>query len=149
MPRRWSNCIAQPGERLKKTESNSAMRSLAKSRNTRSRRSNRFKRPTRGRTNETKRNKIHKGIVLCILCLFVANFSLFAAEGDSTGNAPSALTPDLELLSRGKPVFPRIWHAYRPIPLPPIDRENGPKVSRYIKEGKLALSLSEFMQLVV
>ena len=97
----------------------------------------------------TKRHKIHKGIVLCILCLFVANFSLFAAEGDSTGNAPSALTPDLELLSRGKPVFPRIWHAYRPIPLPPIDRENGPKVSRYIKEGKLALSLSEFMQLVV
>ena len=97
----------------------------------------------------TKRHKIHKGIVLCILCLFVANFSLFAAEGDSTGNAPSALTPDLELLSRGKPVFPRIWHAYRSIPLPPIDRENGPKVSRYIKEGKLALSLSEFMQLVV
>ena len=89
----------------------------------------------------TKRHKIHKAIVLCIFCLFVANFSVFAADVNPT--------PDLELLSRGKPVFPRLWNAYRPIPLPPIDRSNGPKVSRYIKEGKLAPSLSEFMQLVV
>ena len=91
----------------------------------------------------------HRGLVLCIVCLFVVNFSVFAAEGDSNGSAPAVPIPDLELLSRGKHVFPKIWNAYRPIPLPPIDRSNGPKVSRYIKDGKLALSLSEFMQLVV
>ena len=97
----------------------------------------------------TTRHKIHQAIVLCILCLFVADFSVFAAESDSNRNAPAASTPDLELLSRGKRVFPTVWNAYRPIALPPIDRSNGPKVSNYIKQGKLSLSLSEFMQLVV
>src|SRR5881396_33873 len=53
MPRRWSNCIDQRGERSKKTESNSAMRSPAKSRNGPRLRSSRSRRPTRGRTNES------------------------------------------------------------------------------------------------
>ncbi len=97
----------------------------------------------------TKKHMRHKGIFWGFLCVFVANFPLFAVEPQSTENALAAPSPDLELLSRGKRVFPAIWNAYRPVPLPPVDSSNGPKVSRYIQQGKLALSLSEFLQLVV
>src|SRR5262245_37699266 len=89
----------------------------------------------------TKRHIKHRSFLLSLLCLFVANTAVFAAE--------TPRIPDLELLSRGKPVFPTLWNAYKPIPLPPVDANNGPRISAYIREGKLALSLSEFMQLVV
>jgi outer membrane protein len=88
----------------------------------------------------TKRHKRHKSIFLCFLCLFVANFPLFAQSPDRA--------IDLDLLSRGKPTFPTIWNAYRPIPLPPIDPKNR-GVSSHIQQGKLILSLNEFLQLVV
>ena len=88
----------------------------------------------------TKRHKIHIGL-LSLLGLFVANFPLFAAE------QPSPI--DIDLLSRGRPMFPRVWDVYRPAPLPPVDGSNGPQVAAHIQQGKLFLSLSEFLKLAV
>src|SRR2546422_5715504 len=85
---------------------------------------------------------------LGFVCFFVAGFSA-PLVAQPASNAPAAGPPDLELLSRGKPVFPAMWNAYRPIPLPPVDSSNGPKVSRYVQQRRLSLSLSEFLQLVV
>jgi len=79
--------------------------------------------------------------LLIILCLFVANPPLFAAD------EPAPL--DIELLSRGRPIFPIVWNAYRPAPLPPVNHRNGPQISSRIQQGKLSLSLSEFLKLVV
>ena len=85
---------------------------------------------------------------LGFLCFFVANFSVPLAAQPAI-NAPAAGPIDLELLSRGKPVFPTMWNAYRPVPLPPVDSSNGPGVLRYIQQGKLAVSLTEYLQLIV
>jgi outer membrane protein TolC len=85
-----------------------------------------------------KRHKNHKGIFLSFLCLFVVNAPLFAED-----------PLDIGLLNSGRIVFPRVWTAYRPAPLPPVDPNNGPNVSNRIQQGKLALSLNEFLQLVV
>ena len=88
----------------------------------------------------TKRHKIHIRL-LSLLCLYVANFPLVAAQ------QPSPI--DIDLLSRGRPMFPRVWDVYRPAPLPPVDGSNGPQVAAHIQQGKLFLSLSEFLKLVV
>src|SRR5438093_12042483 len=89
-------------------------------------------------------------ILVGILSFFVANVSVFAQEEPASAEkAPATPSPELQLLSRGRSVFPTIWNAYRPIPLRPLDFSNGPEVSSYIEEGKLALSLSEFLHLVV
>ncbi len=88
----------------------------------------------------TKMRKKHKRILLCLLCLFVANSKLFAQT------APAL---DLDFLSQGHPWSPLLWNNFRPAPVPPVDSKNGPKVSSYIKQGKLALSLSEFLGLVI
>jgi outer membrane protein TolC len=55
---------------------------------------------------------------------------------------------DLDLLSKGRPMLPLVWNTFRPAPLPAVDPNNGPKVTAYVKQGKLALSLAEFLQLV-
>ena len=86
----------------------------------------------------TKRHRKHKGIFLSFFYLFVANVPLFAAD-----------PLDIGLLNHGRVVFPRVWNAYRPAPLPPVDPNNGPNVYGRIQQGKLALSLNEFLQLVV
>jgi hypothetical protein len=70
-------------------------------------------------------------------------------EPQSKEPAQTAPALDLDLLSQGRPMFPLIWQTFLPAPIPPVDPNNGPKVSSYIKQGKLALSLSEFLQLVV
>jgi outer membrane protein TolC len=89
-------------------------------------------------------------ILVGILCLFVADVSLFAQEEpESTEKASATPSAELELFSRGSSVFPTIWNAYRPIPLRPVDFSNGTGVSRHIQQGKLALSLSEVLHLVV
>jgi outer membrane protein len=77
---------------------------------------------------------------LCLLCLFVANFALFAQT-----TAPN----DLDLLSRGRPAFPLIWNTFRPAHVPSVDPNNGPMLTSFIKQGKLALSSSEFLRLVL
>ena len=86
---------------------------------------------------------------MCFLCLFVAIFPLIAAEPQSTGSEQTTSTVDLELLSRGRPISPFIWNGFRQMPLPPVNPRNGPKVSSQIQQGKLALSVSEFLKLVV
>jgi outer membrane protein TolC len=56
---------------------------------------------------------------------------------------------DINLLNQGRPAFPRVWQAYRPAPLPPVDATNGPQLTNYIHQKKLSLSLGQFLQLVV
>src|SRR5207247_233118 len=56
---------------------------------------------------------------------------------------------DLDFLSQGRPWSPFIWNNFRQAPVPPVDTKNGTKLSSYINQGKLALSLSDFLQLVV
>ncbi len=98
----------------------------------------------------TNRPMGHKKLhaFLGFLCFFVANVSA-PLVAQPANIAPPAGPIDLELLSRGKPVFPMVWNAYRPVPLQPVDSSNGPGVLRYIQQGKLALSLSEYLQLIV
>src|SRR5260370_18069183 len=74
-----------------------------------------------------------------LLCLFLANFPLFAEEPQSTESAPAASTLDLELLSRGEPLSPLVWKAFRQIPIPPVTSSNVPRVTDHIRERKLAL----------
>jgi outer membrane protein TolC len=91
-----------------------------------------------------------KRISLCVLCLLAANFAvqpLLMAQSAGSGQATSQL--DINLLNQGRPVFPLIWRPYRPTPLPPVDKSNGPIVSSYIQQGKLSLSLAQFLQLVI
>jgi outer membrane protein len=97
----------------------------------------------------TKRHIRQKGIWGGFLCIIVANFALFAAEPQSAESERTTSPLDLELLSRGRPISPLVWKAFRPTPLPTVNSSNGPRVSSHIQQGKLALSLTEFLQLVV
>jgi outer membrane protein TolC len=56
---------------------------------------------------------------------------------------------DINLLNQGRPVFPQVWQAYRPAPLPAVDATNGPQLTNYIHQGKLALTLDQYLQLVI
>src|SRR5262249_61805945 len=96
----------------------------------------------------TKRHIRQKGILVGFLCFFVANFPLFAAEPQSAESERTTSQLDLELLSRGRPISPLVWRAFQPTPLPKVNSSNGPRVSSHIQQGKLALSLTEFLQLV-
>lgn len=55
---------------------------------------------------------------------------------------------DTRILSRG-PSALRLWTPYRPLPLPPVNTRNGPLLEQSIHDGKLELSLAEFLRLVV
>lgn len=55
---------------------------------------------------------------------------------------------DLNLLRHGEAALPAIWKPYRPAPLPPVDLTNGPLDARIV-DGKLAVSLDQFLRLVV
>ena len=93
--------------------------------------------------------KSHKDIFLYFLCFFVANLQLLGAALQSSGADQPVSQVDINLLNQGRPAFPSVWRPYRPAPLPPVDSSNGPMVSSYIRQGKLALTLSQFLQLVV
>src|SRR5579885_2065493 len=43
----------------------------------------------------------------------------------------------------------QIWKPYRQVPLPPVNTGNGPLLRGAIHDGKLELSLSDFLKLVV
>jgi outer membrane protein len=96
-----------------------------------------------------KRHIRHKAILGGLLCFFVANFSLFAEEPQPTDSERTTPKLNLELLSRGRPFSALVWKRFQQIPLPPVNSSNGPKVSSHIQQGKLALSLTEFLHLVV
>src|SRR6476660_5020678 len=89
-----------------------------------------------------------KKIFSSLLCVLVANLALFAGEPQSNETVQTASTLDLELLSRGRPLSPLIWNNFRQVPLPPLNRKNGPTVSMHIQQGKFSLSLTEFLRLV-
>jgi outer membrane protein TolC len=83
-------------------------------------------------------------------CLVAFNAALQPVVVAQSADTPQPASPlDINLLSQGRSAFPFVWHPYRPAPLPPVDSSNGPIVSSYISQGKLALSLSQFLQLVV
>jgi outer membrane protein TolC len=56
---------------------------------------------------------------------------------------------DLTSLGQGPPALPVIWAPYRPMPLPPVDLRNGSLLEQRIGEGRIRLSLHDFLQLVV
>jgi outer membrane protein len=56
---------------------------------------------------------------------------------------------DADLLSRGPTAVSRPWKPYRVLPLPPINAVNGPLLRQAVREGKLQLSLADFLRLVV
>jgi hypothetical protein len=76
-----------------------------------------------------------KRIVLGLICLSVSRIA--------------SAQIDIHLLNQGRTVFPQVWHAYRPAPLPPVDAMNGPQLTNYSHQGKLALTLNQFLQLVI
>ena len=56
---------------------------------------------------------------------------------------------DADFLSRGPSALPRVWRSYSPVSLPPLNTDNGPLLRGSVHEGKLALSLKDFLRLVV
>ena len=74
---------------------------------------------------------------------------LMSAAGRVASAASSEDGIDINLLNQGKPAFPRVWQVYRPAPLPPVDPSNGPQFTNYLHQGKLALTLGQFLQLVI
>lgn len=64
------------------------------------------------------------------------------------GQAGQPAPIDTEILSRG-PSTLRLWSPYRPMALPPVNTKNGPLLEQAIHDGKLELSLAEFLALVV
>ena len=64
------------------------------------------------------------------------------------GQAEQPAPIDSQILSRG-PSTLRLWSPYRPMALPPVNTKNGPLLEQSIHDGKLELSLAEFLALVV
>src|SRR5260370_24462744 len=92
------------------------------------------------------------GLIVRAYFLLLLLIAIFAVQAPlSAQSTEGARIPplDIDLLNRGRAVFPLVWNAYRPAPLPPVDPNNGPNISSRINEGKLALSLNEFFQLPV
>ncbi|HTS50058.1 MAG TPA: TolC family protein [Bryobacteraceae bacterium] len=55
---------------------------------------------------------------------------------------------DGDFLSRGTSVFPKIWKPYVPAYLPQPNLSNSPRLTELLREGKLELSLNDFLRLV-
>lgn len=64
-------------------------------------------------------------------------------------NAQSRDLIDGEFLNRGPSMFPKIWKSYLPAYLPQPNLRNSPHLSELLGEGKLELSLNDFVRLVV
>ena len=74
---------------------------------------------------------------------------IFLAGTSLNGQPASQPGPiDTKILSRG-PSALRLWNPYRQTPLPPVNTKNGPLLERSIHDGKLELSLADFLALVV
>lgn len=84
--------------------------------------------------------------IIWSLCLCISALPVFAERSQPDVNGPPPAV-DAELLNRGRSVFPVVWNAYRPMPLRPVNGSNGPKLTDHIHNGKLALTLAEFLQL--
>src|SRR5579864_3409648 len=56
---------------------------------------------------------------------------------------------DADFLSRGPSALPRVWRSYSQVSLPPPNTSNGPLLQGAIHDGELALSLADFLRLVV
>ena len=80
--------------------------------------------------------------------------ALAAAVAVAAAIVPRALAEEphplnLDALRDGRAPFPAVWHPYRPAALPPPDLQNGTELKRLAESGRLALSLSDFLRLVV
>ncbi len=69
--------------------------------------------------------------------------------GAGPARAQNAATFDLTTLSQGSREFPEIWEPYRPPRLPSLDFRNTPALYRHLADGKLSVSLDDFLKLVV
>ena len=91
-----------------------------------------------------------KSTFLRMICIGLLGLSFQAkAWAQSTESAGPASLLDINLLNRGRSTFPQVWQPYRPAPLPSVDSNNGPELTNYIHQGKLAVTLDQFLQLVV
>ncbi len=55
---------------------------------------------------------------------------------------------DGDFLNRGPAVFPKIWKPYEQAYLPQPNLSNSPRLNELLREGKLELSLNDFLKLV-
>jgi outer membrane protein TolC len=56
---------------------------------------------------------------------------------------------DADFLGRGPSALPHVWKPYSLVSLPALNTNNGPLLQGSIHDGKLALSLADFLRLVV
>jgi hypothetical protein len=89
------------------------------------------------------RNRLTFPLLVIAGCLFIA------APISAQSTQAHALPPKIELFGSSRSAFPLFWNAYRPVSLPRLDLNNGPRVYNLLRDGKLVLSLREFLQLVV
>ena len=88
-------------------------------------------------------------IVLRCITAFVRVAALVFFAGMPLRGQAGELAPiDTRILIHG-PSSSRLWSPYRPMPLPPLNTKNGPLLEQSIHNGKLELSLAEFLRLVV
>ena len=66
-----------------------------------------------------------------------------------SASAQDARPIDLAKIGRGTKPFPLIWQPYREQPLPKMHLDNGQRLQRHLTDGRLRLSLQEYLQLVV
>jgi outer membrane protein len=84
----------------------------------------------------------------CIAALARVAALVFFAGMPLRGRAGEPAPIDTRILNRG-PSSLRLWSPYRPMPLPPLNTQNGSLLEEAIHNGKLELSLAEFLRLVV
>src|SRR5579872_2733995 len=80
------------------------------------------------------------GAGLLSILSMLASVPLAAQSGDLI---------DGDFLSRGPAMFPKIWRPYGQAYLPQPNLTNSPRLTDLLREGKLALSLNDFLKLVV
>ena len=81
-----------------------------------------------------------RGVSLIAMLTIVASVPLSAQSSDLI---------DGDFLNRGPSMFPRVWESYRPAYLPQPNLRNSPRLTELLREGKIQLSLNDFLGLVV
>jgi outer membrane protein len=83
----------------------------------------------------------------CVPVVAACLVATAALRATAAAEEPKRL--DLSSLERGTSPFPLFWRPYRQRPLPPVDLRNGSRLAERLSGGRLALSLREYLQLVV
>ena len=91
---------------------------------------------------------------LCCVCLCVCvamnGQEKTAAPGTAAFPDSNGFQPDfVNSISKGASAFPRIWKPYVEQPIPRVIMENSPRLNTLIHDGKLELSLSDALSLML